>query len=890
MDRRVFLGCDRPFLGAVVDWLWARCDALPGMVVVVPTAQGGRRLRQALAEKGACLAPRVVTPGWFLEVDSAPRAAEVLAWVETLESIQDWNPFTAVFPVPPGRDEAPGWSLGLASSLAGLDRSLHEATLTPATAAQRLVETVDSERWTALAALWRLKEQCLSDWSLQGRSRQLERLTREPVRGRVVLAGVPDLPEAAVRRLAGADFTCLIAAPAGPGFDPFGRPVPEFWTERRLLLPESVSLVADDRQQALSALERVAAAGTPADDLALGSADDAVASELVRVFGRAGWILHHPGARAVSPARAWLGLWRAWLRRPQVAEAIDLLGARETSGLCQGLRAQRVQELSRLRDEDLVRTTEDVERSESRLRERDQKQGRIPVERRGFETMSLLFETRQAFLARPFPEAMAQLLHQIDPQGAWSEVRDWLWSMAPVKDAVDRDAGFWLDLMIRDLGETAPEPPEGRVGDVMGWLELLHAPGGHLVVCGLNEGRVPASPGADPWLSDRVRERLGLAGDRRRAARDAHLFEALVSSRRRVDLVLGRTGRDGEALLPSRLLLAADGPELARRVERFFRNVEPAGSDEGWHREWAWTPPRVDLKPRLSVTALGDYLACPFRFHLRHGAGLQAREPERVEWNARNFGTVTHLVLERWGGDASIRDSDRVADLESWLLAELDRVVVEYHGPRPPLALRIQIEGARQRLSWFARRQALIRAEGWHVQAVETKFESEIDGVVLVGKVDRIDRHDDGRVRVLDYKTYASMKQVEKQHRSEMRANTVLPSHLVGVEAVLGQNAKGKQTRWTNLQVPLYAAFIPEVRELGYFILGESEGDVGLSLWDGFRTEDRDSALCCTKWVIGSVKERRFGPPADRVEHDAFEVLAMGRRLSEMVEGTEVES
>jgi len=884
MDRRVFLGCDRPFLGAVVDWLWARRDELPGMVVVVPTAQGGRRLRQALAEKGACLAPRVVTPGWFLETDCAPQGAEVLAWVETLESIKDWKPHASVFPIPPGQEEGAGWSLGLATALAGLERSLQEAALTPETAARRLRDMVESERWAGLARLWRLKEQQLSGWGLQGRSQQLECLAREPVRERIVLAGVPDLPEAAVQRLAGASFTCLIAAPEGPGFDPFGRPVPEVWVGRPLPLPPSVTLVADARQQAQGAVEKVAAAGTPADDLALGSADDAVAAELVRSFGRSGWILHHPGARVGSPSRVWLGLWRAWLHRPQVAEAIDLLGARETSVLCHGLRAQRAQELSRLRDEELVRTPEDVERSEARSQQRDQRQGRPPIERRGSETLARLVADRQTFLGRPFPEAMAQLIPRIDPEGTWSDVREWLRSMGPVLGAVQREATFWLELMVRDLGETAPEPPEGRVGDVMGWLELLHAPGSHLVVCGMNEGQVPASPGADPWLSDRVRELLGMTGDRRRAARDAHLFEALVSSRRRVDLLLGRTGGDGEALMPSRLLLAAEGEELARRVERLFREVEPAGADEGWHPQWRWTPPKVDLKPRLSVTALGDYLTCPYRFHLRHGAGLQAREPERVEWNARNFGTVVHLVLERWGGDPTIRDSESVADLESWLLGELDRVVQEYHGTRPPLALRIQIEGARQRLRWFARHQARIRTEGWRVQAVETKFESDIDGVVLVGKVDRIDRHADGRVRVLDYKTYASMKEVEREHRTEMRSNTVLPAHLVGVDEVLGQNPRGKQTRWTNLQVPLYAAFIPDVRELGYFILGESEGEVGLSLWEGFRPDDRDSALRCAKWVVGCVKARRFGPPADRVVYDAFEVLGMGRRLADLVE------
>ena len=84
---------------------------------------------------------------------------------------------------------------------------------------------------------------------------------------------------------------------------------------------------------------------------------------------------------------------------------------------------------------------------------------------------------------------------------------------------------------------------------------------------------------------------------------------------------------------------------------------------------------------------------------------------------------------------------------------------------KPPLAVRIQVGGARQRLSWFARLQACERAAGWEVEAIEAKFVREVDGVELVGKVDRIDRHADGRRRVLDYKTYSKLKDVEKDHR-----------------------------------------------------------------------------------------------------------------------------
>lgn len=303
-----------------------------------------------------------------------------------------------------------------------------------------------------------------------------------------------------------------------------------------------------------------------------------------------------------------------------------------------------------------------------------------------------------------------------------------------------------------------------------------------------------------------------------------------------------------------------------------------------WERDWRWRVPEVPLKPRLSVTALKDYLACPLRFHLKHGIRMYAREPERVEWNARDFGNVVHIVLERWGLDEEARDLSKVEALEEWLHAELERVMEELHGEGPPLAVRIQADGARQRLSWFARLQACERARGWQVEAVEEKFEREVGGVVLVGKVDRIDRHPDGRRRVLDYKTYDKIKDVEKDHRVGVTAATVLPAHLEGVDAVAGTNAKGKPVRWINLQVPLYSAEFGAVDAMGYIVLGASEGEVGLSLWEGFRDEDRDSALACAEWVIGKVKERAFWPPAERVKYDDFELLGSGRSLGEMVE------
>jgi ATP-dependent helicase/nuclease subunit B len=453
---------------------------------------------------------------------------------------------------------------------------------------------------------------------------------------------------------------------------------------------------------------------------------------------------------------------------------------------------------------------------------------------------------------------------------------------------VKRDPGFWIDLLRATLPEAIAAAPDDRVLDVQGWLELFHEPGRHLVVCGMNEGLVPGRASTDAWLPEGSRKLLGLSHDATRAARDAYLLTAMIESRRaggRVDLLLAKTGAGGDVLRPSRLLLAADEAELPARVKLLFREIEPPDSSLAWTLDeaWKWRPRMVEKVPRMGVTSFADYLACPFRYYLKHVAGMSAPEPERVEWNARDFGNVAHVVLERWALDAEAKDFSKTEAIEAWVHAALDRVITERFGTKVPLAVRIQRESMRQRLSWFARVQAVERASGWRIEEVEKKFEIEINGLTLVGRVDRIERHEDGRRRVLDYKTGAAAGAVEAAHRTGVTASTRFPAHLENVPEILCSGADGKPKRWKNLQVALYSVALGDIDELGYFALGATEGDVKLSLWDDFSRADRDSAEACARWVIGKVRERVFWPPAEKADYDDYAVLSLGRSLDETV-------
>lgn len=910
MAARVFLGWDRPFSGRAAAWLLERRDMLPHTMVVTPTAESGRRLREQLAAvAGGLLSPRMTTPGALLRAvdeipNTAPDWAEQVAWVEVLESVTDWTPCAGLFPEPP--DQTAGWAGELAAEMARLRRSLQENGHTLTTASGRLGESVEAERWQALAWLEARVERQLAAWGMTSRSRRLAGgLDIRQLPPYIVLAGVTELPpvvESALLR-SGHDLTILIAAPESEAnaFSSTGLPL-ECWNDRPLPWPDgsrgSVRLVADPRQQAAEAVACLSAAGTASDEVALGTADDEAGTELVRALGDAGWPAFFPAATLGGGGlRDWLASWGRWLEEPTLATMGDLLAYPQTAGLTGPGRETLAKRLAELRGRWLVRDAGDLDRRIRLERFRDEAERKSA---QATHAAAVALEAwRERFSSSPFATAMVGLLETLDLTSGTDPIHaaalgEWLESAAPVIARVPRRAGFWLDLMLQAVPQDPPAPPAARVLDVQGWLELLYEPGPHLVICGMNDGKVPARGGSDPWLGEAARSLLGLPGENRRAARDAFLYQSMLAARLgdgRVDLILSKTGSGGEPLLPSRLLLAGAREELPQRVAALFREVEPPEAGMRWQADWQWQPRNIEPPARLSVTALRDYLACPFRFYLKHLAGMGDPETNRVEWNARDFGNVAHTVLERWGENAEAREFSKTEAIDKWLSNELDRVVAAWFGSRVPLAVRIQTESLRQRLAWFARVQACERAAGWQVVDVERKVELAFGETTVVARIDRIDRHEhSGEYRVLDYKTGKIDRGVAGEHRSKITAGTKLPPHLAAANAAsfeVVEKGKAVPYRWTNLQLPLYALALVR-RDLplpqpGYLTLGTTEDRVALSLWDGFSLADLDAAAACAEELAEMIRTRIFGPPAERVAYDDFHDLAAGRTMAEAV-------
>ena len=162
-------------------------------------------------------------------------------------------------------------------------------------------------------------------------------------------------------------------------------------------------------------------------------------------------------------------------------------------------------------------------------------------------------------------------------------------------------------------------------------------------------------------------------------------------------------------------------------MEQLFADLPPGGQPPAWTATW---PLRIEsLKPveHLSPTSIKAYLACPYRFYLRHVLRMESRDFDLREQDAREFGSLVHRVMELFGKDQTIRNSTSSEAIYNFLVAELKQQVEEDFGTEPPLPLRVQQQIIERRLHHVAIVQTRERVAGWEIVEAERKFEKTLD-------------------------------------------------------------------------------------------------------------------------------------------------------------------
>jgi ATP-dependent helicase/nuclease subunit B len=912
--RLRFLGWDRPLLDLACEFLLRDRGGgtleLDDVMVVAPTRQAARRLRLALAEAAATrrtgLFPPVVTvPEGLLDAGATlTRPVEELAVWSSLLARQPPDRFTRVLPRPAQDSQ---WTLGAGMQLRDLRSLLSEVGLGLREARERLAAALDDsidwepDRWDELCELEEVYLAAVHDLGLEDRSRALatgaERFAPSARVERIVVMGVPDPAPLILRYLESAErtvpVTVCVHAPrdlAG-AFDSWGRPVPEYWAQREIPIPDRcLHLAARYQDQADRALDLASAA--PAGRIAVGVVDESVVPHLQRVFAGAGVATHNPaGTRfALHPlftlVRDSLQLalegeyeaLRSLVRHP------DLLAY--LRGACVGFSAT-----------DFLRSLDELQNRHLPWGFREvlywaESEAPDTVLVRGCTALrDLLDPLREApgpvailaFLEHVYGSRMLAPDQEDDRafQDAAASLSEALHTLAerPLRRLCDSNADY-VHLLLSQLaqlqlyGEPGPQDL-----DLQGWLELAWEPCPDLVVTGFNEGRVPSSVVGHPFLPDRARSVLGLSDNRRRLGRDAYLLAGLTACRPEgtLQIVLGRITDDGDVMRPSRLLFHCGDPELPGRARALFRAVDEPVAGGARDLAWAWrlNPPRLPGPERVSVTSLRDYLACPFRFYLRHVLGMGERHDRKYEMDAADFGTLCHAAWEAFARDpGGIRDSLEPDTIAAFLCRVVDREIERLYGTGLSAPVLMQAEALKQRLVHGAAVQAAERAQGWRIDPEFVEYSlGRGDGLVrhgvrVRGKVDRVDRHPSGRVRIIDYKTADRATSPDTTHLAP--PGTASDPHLLC-------EVDGKKRRWTDLQLPVYALLLADelgtVPECAYFALPKAVTETAILPWPGLDTALLASADACAEETLKRIRAGVFGPPAERLTYDAFESL-----------------
>ncbi len=421
---------------------------------------------------------------------------------------------------------------------------------------------------------------------------------------------------------------------------------------------------------------------------------------------------------------------------------------------------------------------------------------------------------------------------------------------------------------------------------LQGWLELPWESADTLVIAGMNEGYVPDSVVGDIFLPDLPREKLGLKSNRRRFARDIYLMTSIIESRKNGNLfcIAGKTDVSGEPLKPSRLFFLCPSELLVERVDKLFGTpTDKKQKPLARTLLWKLKPPKEKAPVSLSVTDFKNYLNCPFRFYLKKVLKMEEVDDRKTEMDQLDFGNVCHRALDNFCKDENLRKSRNSDEIKVFLLLEAERLVKAQFGKTLPLSLLIQLESVKQRLAKFAEIQAGENCAGWEILHTEYKLGDgkgvELAGMTVKGKIDRIDRHSDGRIRILDYKTSDKAESPESTHVKYARVDAGLPEYAVFEK-------DGKLKCWTDLQLPLYQLLLEKEEDFkggkivcGYFNLPKAVSDTRIEIWDGMGDAYLKDAEKCAVGVIESICNGVFWPPSEKIRYDDFENLFFGNPM-----------
>ncbi|MBV8624088.1 MAG: PD-(D/E)XK nuclease family protein [Herbaspirillum sp.] len=284
-----------------------------------------------------------------------------------------------------------------------------------------------------------------------------------------------------------------------------------------------------------------------------------------------------------------------------------------------------------------------------------------------------------------------------------------------------------------------------------------------VLVIGADAAHLPSPPQETLFFSNAVRRELNLATRATRQRQQLRDLTELLCVNDEV-VLCWQTLQDGEPnpvspwLQRLELKLAQHGQPPLSRLD-----LPPPPRKLLAQSSRMPAPSAPELLPeKLSASGFGTFLACPYQFFAARMLRVAVMDELSDMPEKRDYGSWLHEILNRY--HEHLRDHATPLAARPALLEAISDEVFQREMQQHPAALAFHARWQKVMpayLLWANEREA----EGWHFafgeQAQSQRLTWEGGGMELHGRLDRVDRNDNGEQALLDYKTRsaASLKQ-----------------------------------------------------------------------------------------------------------------------------------
>jgi ATP-dependent helicase/nuclease subunit B len=276
-----------------------------------------------------------------------------------------------------------------------------------------------------------------------------------------------------------------------------------------------------------------------------------------------------------------------------------------------------------------------------------------------------------------------------------------------------------------------------------------------VILGGLNEGKWPKDPAADPYLSRPMRRALGLPQAEYDIGLAAHDFFAYAAA----DHVIMTYARkqDGAPLQPSRWLLRLeallDKTALPLSLEgayiqKWHQEMQREGQNSQSYPRPCPKPPLKNRPKQLSVTQIDSLFNNPYAIYVEKI--LRLKELDELDQSAEQKlrGNTIHLALQYFLEESGDLSYARLLACGQRAFAEMNIAKQDYDYWWPRFVSMAEL---------FAAHEQKRRAAGYKPILFERRTHLDLliedEPFRLIAKVDRIDQGPDGDAEIIDYKS-----------------------------------------------------------------------------------------------------------------------------------------